>query len=79
MLGSNIRGEVLEVVEKVERLIVQRKSINADISTVLAIAKGQGLDVKTLREMLKLRALSPEEREEREFLRDAYASALDLV
>jgi uncharacterized protein (UPF0335 family) len=72
MLGSNIRGEVLEVVEKVERLIVQRKSINADISTVLAIAKGQGLDVKTLREMLKLR-------EEREFLRDAYASALDLV
>jgi uncharacterized protein (UPF0335 family) len=43
----------------------------------LAEAKGEGFDVKVLREILRLRKLDKDERDEHESLLDLYLRAMD--
>ncbi len=80
--GHNSAGEILQaIVERIERLMEERSGFTHDINDVLAEAKGNGFDTKTIREMVKLRKLDKDELAEREHLRAAYAKAigLDLV
>ena len=65
-------------VERIEKLIDDRKSISEDIKDVKQEAKGSGFDLKTLNEVIKLRAMDVERRREQEELRDLYLSALGL-
>ena len=44
---------------------------------IFAEAKGEGLDVKILREILKLRKIDQDERDEHETLLDVYMRAMD--
>ena len=66
-------------VERIESLVEDRKSVNADIKQVLADAEMNGYDKKTIKEMVKLRALDPIDRQEQFDLRDAYLAALGLL
>ncbi len=68
-----------QFLERVEKLTKERGDINADIREVFAEAKAQGFDVRGMREMLKLRALDPAVRAEREATREAYLAGLDLI
>ena len=79
-LGHNsVAGDMLlHIVEEVEKLNEDRKAINEQIKAVLDSAEGQGLDKKTIREMIRIRALDKEEREQREELRAIYLVALGL-
>ncbi len=77
--NSIAKEELLKVVTAVEALIEERTNINQDIKAAMEVAEQQGLDKRTIREMLKLRALDPAVREERETLRDLYAVALGMV
>ena len=70
---------ILHAVEECERLIEERKALNEQINDILSAAEGQGLDKKTLRDMIRLRAMDKDERMERETLRDLYLSALGLL
>jgi uncharacterized protein (UPF0335 family) len=79
VIGGNAKQALLNFIERIEVLIDQRKEINGDIKDVLAEAEATGLDKRTIREMIKLRALDPEVRIEREALRDVYMNGLDLV
>lgn len=65
--------------ERVEKLIEDRKAINADIKQVLEEADHNGFDKKQIKEMVKVRAMDAEERDEQFALRDAYLSALGLL
>lgn len=65
-------------IERIERLETEKKELQADIREVYAEAKGQGLDVKALREVIKIRKLTPADREESEFLRQEYKRALGI-
>ena len=79
-LGHNsVAGDMLlHVIEEVEKLIEDRSAINENIKAILDSAEGQGLDKKTIREMIRMRALDKEEREQREELRSIYLVALGL-
>ena len=79
-LGHNsVTSEALQhVVEEVEKLIEDRKAINENIKALLDNAEGQGLDKRTIREMIRLRALDKQDRDEREELRSIYLVALGL-
>lgn len=65
-------------IERIERLETEKRELQADIREVYAEAKGQGLDVKALREVIKIRKLTPADREESEFLRQEYKRALGI-
>ena len=64
--------------ERIERLESDKKAIADDIKSVTDEAASRGYDKKTLKEMLKLRALEPDVRNEREALRSVYADALNV-
>jgi uncharacterized protein (UPF0335 family) len=64
--------------ERIERLVDEKQTIADDIKEVKAEAKGRGYDTKALNEMLKLRAMDPDLRAEREALRQLYGQALGM-
>ena len=66
--GDRIRS-IIERVEKVEEEI---KDLMEAKKEIFAEAKGEGLDVKILREILKLRKIDQDERDEHETLLDVY-------
>lgn len=80
-IGDNSTSSelILHAVQECERLIEERKGINEQINDILSAAEGQGLDKKTLREMIRLRAMDKDDRLQRETLRDLYLSSLGLL
>lgn len=63
-------------IERVERLEEDKQAIMADMKEVFAEAKGEGYDVKTLRQVIRLRKMDRADRQEQEALLDLYLSAL---
>ncbi len=72
ILGSRI----LSIIERIEQLEEEIKALNEGKKEVFAEAKGEGYDVKVLREILKLRKLDRDERDEQESLLDLYMRAI---
>lgn len=66
------------LIERIERLEEDKKEIMADIRDVFAEAKSAGYDVKAMRTVLKLRKMNVADRDEQEFLVEAYRKALDI-
>lgn len=64
--------------ERIERLTEEKQTITDDIKAVVDEAGGRGYDKKTLREMVKLRAMDKADRDEREALRQTYGEALGV-
>ena len=76
---SVAREQLRSIVERIERLEEEKKAIADDIRDVFAEAKGNGFDVKTLREIIKLRKLEAAERQEMDAMIDLYLSALGML
>jgi uncharacterized protein (UPF0335 family) len=64
--------------ERIERLDEEKKGISDDIRDVFSEAKSQGYDTKIMRQILKLRKMTSDDRAEMEALLDVYKSALGL-
>jgi len=72
-------GKLNQFIERIERLESEKADLSADIREVFAEAKGQGFDVKVMRQVLKLRKMDPADRAETEFLRDEYKKLLGMA
>lgn len=77
--GPVASEELLLLIERWERLDEEKKAIADDQKDVMAEAKSRGFDTKTVREIIKLRKLTPEQRREREALLDTYKAALGML
>jgi len=76
---NNMAGEeLLRDVERIERLEEEKKSIADDIKDVKGEMKGKGYDMKVVAEMLKLRKMDKDSRDEFESVRDSYGHALGI-
>lgn len=80
-IGHNAinKDQLKAIVERVERLNEEKKTIADDIRDVFAEAKGGGWDVKTLRTIIRLRAMSADDRSEQEAILDTYKNALGML
>ena len=65
-------------IERIERLEEERKELGADVREIFAEAKGNGFDTKVMRQILRLRKMTPADRAEAEFLRDRYKKLLGI-
>lgn len=72
-------GKLASYVERIERLEEERKELGADIREIFAEAKGDGYDVKVMRQILRLRKMTPADRAEAEYLRDEYKKLLGIA
>ena len=79
---SDVNGVASDVlrsfVERIERLEEEKKNIADDIKEVYAEAKSSGFDVKTMRQIVRMRKMEDHERLEQEALLGLYAEALGL-
>ena len=73
--GAQLRG----IIERIERLEEEKKEVAEQIKEVYAEAKGNGFDPKILREVVRLRKKSADERSEAEAMLDLYMQALGMV
>ncbi|TAH35624.1 MAG: DUF2312 domain-containing protein [Alphaproteobacteria bacterium] len=76
--GGVTPGILKQYIERIEKLEESKSSIAADIREVYAEAKGNGFDPKTMRSLLKIRKLEPEQRAEQEELLELYLHALGM-
>jgi uncharacterized protein (UPF0335 family) len=75
---TGIPGErIRSIIERIEQLDEEIKALNEGKKEVMSEAKGEGYDVKVLREILRLRKLDKDERDEHESLLDLYMRAME--
>jgi uncharacterized protein (UPF0335 family) len=71
--GNRIRS----FVERIEQIETELKDLTEAKKEIFAEAKGEGFDVKVLKEIIKLRKQDQDERDEHESLLDVYMRAMD--
>ena len=80
MADSGVAAERLAgFIERLERLEDEKRDVADQIRDVFAEAKGEGFDVKTMRQVLKLRRMKPHDRSEQEELLEVYKAALGMA
>ena len=78
--GGGIAAQRLRsFIERIERLEEEKAALAADVREVYAEAKGDGFDVKTMRQIVRLRKMESSDRAEQEALLDLYKTALGLT
>jgi uncharacterized protein (UPF0335 family) len=78
MSGSGeVAGDQLRtIVERIERIEEEIRELTEARKEIYLEAKGNGFDVKVLREVIKLRKQDQKEREDHETLLDIYLRAI---
>lgn len=80
MSEANVTAEQLRLfIERIERLEEEKKGISDDIRDVYSEAKSNGYDAKIMRQIVKLRKLTNDDRAEMEAVLETYKSALGLA
>ncbi|MGU3329380.1 DUF2312 domain-containing protein [Methylobacterium mesophilicum] len=73
-----VAGErICSIIERIERVEEEIKDLMEAKKEIFAEAKGEGLDVKILKEILKIRKQDKDARDEHETLLDVYLRAMD--
>ena len=74
---SGIAGDQLRaIVERIERIEEEIKELAEGKKEIYLEAKGNGFDVKILREVIRVRKKDQKERDEQESLLDTYLQAI---
>ena len=74
--GGVASDQLRAFVERIEQVEEEIKALTEDKKDIYAEAKGQGFDVKVIREVVRIRKKDPKERDEAESLLDTYLHAI---
>jgi uncharacterized protein (UPF0335 family) len=77
-IDPNAKDVIKKTIETVEKLEDQKREILEKIKETFDEAKSFGLDVKILKDIIKLKRLSDEELQEKEYLIDIYKDAVGI-
>ena len=76
---SFAKDQLKSIIERIERLEEEKKTISDDIRDVYAEAKGNGYDTKALRTIVRMRKQDANERAEQETILETYMQALGML
>ena len=76
VLNQAAQTRLRTIIERIERLEVDKAAVSNDLKEVYAEAKGEGFDVKILRKIVRIRKMDAAKRSEEEALIDLYLSAI---
>jgi uncharacterized protein (UPF0335 family) len=77
--AGGIAGDQLRsYIERIERLEEEKAAMAADIREIYSESKGNGFDVKIMRQIIRLRKLDREDRQEQEELLQLYQHAIGM-
>ncbi len=77
---DGVAGQRLRAfVERIEQVEEEIKGLTEAKKEIFDEAKGEGYDVKILKEIIRLRKQEPKERDERDMLLDTYLHAIETA
>lgn len=79
MNDTHTRDQLRTIIERIERLEEEKKTISDDIKDVYLEARANGFDTKALRKVVSLRKQDQNERMEQEAILEAYLIALGAL
>ena len=77
--NSVSKDQLRSIIERIERLSEEKKTISDDIAGIFTEAKGNGYCSKTLRKIVAMRKKNPADRAEEEAILETYLHALDML
>lgn len=77
--NSVAKEQIKSIVERVERMEEEKKVIADDIRDIYAEAKGNGMDVKALRTIVRMRKQDANERAEQDAILELYMQAMGMI
>jgi uncharacterized protein (UPF0335 family) len=78
-LQSAAQNQLRQFVEQIENLEEQKKALSDDIRDKFLEAKAVGFDVKALRQIVRLRKKTRDQRQEEEGILQVYMHALGML
>ena len=72
------KDQLKQYIDRIERLEAEKSSLLDDIKQVFDEAKANGFDVKTMKQIIKLRKLDKNKLAEQDAILELYRQALDL-
>lgn len=78
-VSSFPRDQLRSIVERIERLEEEKRTYADDIKDVYAEARGNGYDVRAIREIIKRRKQDADKLEEHEIIVQTYLVALGMA
>jgi uncharacterized protein (UPF0335 family) len=78
MRESVAAAQLRQFIERIERLEEEKKGTSDDIRDAYSEVKATGYDPKIVRQIIKLRAMEPHDRQEMEAILETYKAALGL-
>ena len=80
MSAGTVTADQLRLfIERIERLEEEKKGISDDVRDVYSEAQSNGYDAKIMRQIVRLRKMNTDDRQEMEAILDVYKSALGLA
>lgn len=73
------KDQLKAIIERIERMEEEKKTISDDIRDIYAEAKGNGYDVKALRTIVRMRKQDADDRREQETILETYMHALGMI
>ena len=70
--------QLSQFIERIERLEEEKRALMADIKDIYSEAKATGFDTKTMRQLIKMRAMDKDLLAEQDDLLDTYREAVGL-
>ena len=77
-IGGAASDRLKAFIERIERLEEEKKALAEDIKEVYSEAKAAGFDVKIMRQLIRLRQMDPQDRQEMEEVLSIYLRALGM-
>jgi uncharacterized protein (UPF0335 family) len=77
--GKFAKDQLQSIIERIERLLEEKKAIADDVGEVYAEAKGNGYDPKVIKAIVRMRAQDPDERKEFETILETYMQTLGML
>jgi uncharacterized protein (UPF0335 family) len=76
---SGVAGDRLKsFIERIERLEEEKRALAEDIKEVYSEAKGVGFEPKIMRQIVRIRKMDEDDRDEQEALLDTYLRAIGM-
>ena len=72
-------GQLRALIERIERLEEEKKTLADDIKDVYAEAKGNGFDTKALRTIVRMRKQDADDRRQQKTILETYMHALNMI
>jgi len=76
--GGIAADRLRSIVDRIERLLEEKRQLGEDIGDIYTEAKSAGFDVKALKQLIRIRSKEPSEVEELDTLLDVYKNALGM-